>query len=491
MTAKVDDPTRFCVSLGARTVAEAREQACALSPEIGRVELRLDLLDPEESASGAWRDLPGRTGQEWVLTWRSPAEGGRSPRPAGVLEQGLESGFRWIDIEAVALENRDPEATRVPAEKRWVSGHGEAPPKSPEDLETGWSRIKQHPAALHKYVTVADRFEVNEWVLDLIDREHSLHPIAVFAQGWLGHPSRILGFLRGNAVTFVAEDENRATAEGQPTVARVLKEYALPRLSGSPDIYGVLGNPARHSRSPRLQNHAFRILEKHALYLPFESTTPEPVVEWLRQGRLSGISVTAPFKERLCDLVDRRGPEAENLGAVNTVWKQGDRLVGENTDLEAAFQLLKPHAQAKGSRLAVVGAGGAAAAVLGAAQKLQLQAVVFNRSPGRGQTRAKQFDAAWGGETSKLDPREFSVVANTTPATAENAITLSAETLAGTAILDLSYGSKATIWESAAKEAGVPFHGGLEFLARQAVGQIRFWTGQDLNWTRLTEGLES
>jgi shikimate dehydrogenase len=486
-------PRALCLSLPSRSVVEAAAAAAAAPGGVTLLELRLDRLDPAEVASGAWASLAAEGERSWVLTWRSPGEGGMRPRPAGVLRRAVEAGFAAVDVEAGALDSGDEEAAGVPVERRWVSRHDPEPPRDPADLRARWDAVRRHPAALHKLVVPAERFEVNAWILDLVreDRERGVAPGTVFAQGWIGHPSRVLGHAGGNAVTFLAPGEDDAVAPGQPSLDRALRIYDLPDLDANRPLFGVLGSAVRASRSPELHNRAFRAHGIRALYLPLESPDAGPVVSWMREGRLSGLSVTSPFKEEAARLADRLEPEAEATGAVNTLRRDGDTLVGSNTDVLAARRILGELDLDRGAPLAVLGAGGGAAAVLSAAREHGLAATVFNRDPVRGKRTASRGGAAWGGDLDVLDPGAFPALVNATPLGVAAPIpeSLTARSWARTTIVDLGYRRRPTGWEELARRDGSPFRGGLEFLVRQGIEQFALWTGVRPDPVRFALGL--
>jgi shikimate dehydrogenase len=295
--------------------------------------------------------------------------------------------------------------------------------------------------------------------------------------------------LKGNAVTFLAPEGRAAAAPGQPTVEQALRVYALPACSSGIELYGVLGNPVHRSRSPYLHNHAFRKCGKRALYLWLESPDPGAVLAWVREGRLAGVSVTTPFKEGVLEGLDEVEEPARALGAVNTVWRVEGRLRGANTDREAAEEML---AAVRGKpAVAVLGGGGSARAVLAATRGLGLAATVFNRDAERGETAARAFGAEWGGAWDGLDPGRYGVVINCTPVRepADLSPSLVRAKWAGTRILDLTYGVGPSGWEGLARRAGVPYRGGLEFLVRQAAGQLYRWTGRRFGREELAGGL--
>ena len=458
------------------------------------VELRADLLDPAEVASAAWTQLPTvAPNLEWTFTWRSPQEGGQRPRPRGVLARALAAGFAAADVEARELDRGDSEAASVPPRRRWVSRHRLDPLTGSSDLMAEWVNLRRHPGALHKLVVPAHDFRVNDWVLALAQGGAGAEdsPRTVFATGAIGHVSRILGFLLGNAVTYLAVEEGEETAAGQPTLRQALDVYQLPHIPPDPRLYGVLGANAGVSRSPELHNHAFRMCGERSLYLPLPSPDPAPVLAWLATGRLRGLSVTMPFKEAALVAVEHLEDDARRVGAVNTLWSEGGRVYGANTDLEAARAILTDLGLTAGDSIAVLGGGGAAAAVLGAAGSLGLECAIFNRSAERAETLCARLGGRYAGPPERLMPGSYRGIVNATPMGASAPLPDSLERAdwSGVAILDLAYGSDATQLERMAAARGARFVGGLDFLARQAAGQFRRWTHRNLDPEHFAAGL--
>jgi shikimate dehydrogenase len=464
-----------------------------LAPWVSWIELRLDWLPASDLASGEWLALPSACGREWLATWRSPPEGGASgPAPSGLYRDALEHGYRWVDVEASQLEANSAEVSVIPPERRWVSAHLPAMPEGVAALQRAWSDVMRHPAEVHKMVLPEGSFEANDRVAELL-QELPSDPTrrAVFAQGWPGHPSRILDFWSGQSVLIVSPDDKTSTAPGQPSLDRVGRVYGLPGLEPPTSLYGVLGNPARHSRSPEIHNHVFRTLGKRALYLALESPDPAPVVDWVRRGKLGGLSVTAPFKESVVPWIDEVEEPARRIGAVNTIWREGNRLRGANTDFEAARDLLAELGFRAGDKVAVLGAGASARAIVAGAQENGLQAVLYNRDPVRGQRSAEKGGVAYGGDPSACHPESFAAVLNTTPLGSREPIpaSLLERSWERVIVVDIVYGPEPTGWERLAREQGLPFRGGLEFLARQAAGALERWIGVRPPAAWLAEGL--
>ena len=157
-----------------------------------------------------------------------------------------------------------------------------------------------------------------------------------------------------------------------PTAVTAATAGATPSvtISGETRVVGVIGDPVEHSLSPIVQNAALRAAGLNWVYLPFH-VRPDSLpsaIGALRALNLVGFNVTIPHKERVLRLIDEVDPYAAWLGAVNTIgWADGGRLKGWNTD-GAGFLASLAEAvdfQPQGTRVVILGAGGAARAIAG------------------------------------------------------------------------------------------------------------------------------
>jgi shikimate dehydrogenase len=136
-----------------------------------------------------------------------------------------------------------------------------------------------------------------------------------------------------------------------------------PNINGATRIYGLLGRPVAHSLSPAMHNAAFREEGINAVYAAFPVADLAQAVAGLKGLQISGVSVTIPFKEEIMPLLDEIDPQAEKIGAVNTVVNREGRLTGYNTDWLGAVQALEEKTGIAGKRCLILGAGGAARAI--------------------------------------------------------------------------------------------------------------------------------
>lgn len=174
-----------------------------------------------------------------------------------------------------------------------------------------------------------------------------------------------------------------------------------PRVSidGHTRLAFLLGYPVSHSASPAMHRAAFAAAGVNGAYLPWAVAPAHlpAAVEGLRSmENLLGANVTVPHKEAVVPLLDDLTPEAEAIGAVNTVIPRSGRLVGDNTDGAGFLAALQEElgCRPEGLTAAVLGAGGAARAVAAAlARRGVRRVVVVNRTASRAEALAAHLTA--------------------------------------------------------------------------------------------------
>lgn len=252
---------------------------------------------------------------------------------------------------------------------------------------------------------------------------------------------------------------------------------------------GVVGWPLEHSLSPAIHNAAFRRLGLDWVYLPF-AVPPEDLkvaVEGLRALGSVGVNVTMPHKEMIIEHLDALSGDAEAVGAVNTVQRVGDRLIGHNTDVDGFLAFANDDAglRIEGSRTLVIGAGGAARAIVHALDEADAARIAVTarradraRSVAAVARRAESQTLEW--DRLAANSGGFDLVVNATPLGMSGQDALPRLTLnEGQAVVDLVYDPPETALVEAAKQAGGAGWGGLGMLVHQAAASLRIWTGQE------------
>lgn len=253
-------------------------------------------------------------------------------------------------------------------------------------------------------------------------------------------------------------------------------------------VAAVIGDPVRHSLSPVLHNAAFQSLELDWVYLAFEVPAGggAGAVGAMRTLGIDGLSVTMPHKEDVAAALDRLSPTAARLRSVNCVHRDGGELVGESTDGSGFIDALRNDEgfDPSGSRCVVVGAGGAArAVVLALAEAGAADVAVVNRTPERADAAAALAGPV--GRVTAVDVvAEADLVVNATPVGMAECDPDSSPVPAGLlrpgqVVVDLVYSPLRTPLLEAARRRGATAVTGLGMLIHQAAHAFRLWTGED------------
>jgi shikimate dehydrogenase len=257
-------------------------------------------------------------------------------------------------------------------------------------------------------------------------------------------------------------------------------------VSGYTGVVGVIGSPIAHSLSPTLHNAAFAAAGLDWCCVAFEVADGDAAraLGGMAALGIRGLSVTMPHKTAVALLVDDSTPEALALGAVNCVIRHPDgRLLGHNTDGAGFLDSLRVDAgiDPNGMNVVVLGAGGAARAVvhaLGAAGVASV--VVINRNADRG-ARAAALAFGRGRVGSLADVETAELIVNATPvgmgAGATESPLPDAALHAGHVVVDLVYHPADTVLLRTARAAGAITVGGLGMLVHQAAHAFTRWTG--------------
>lgn len=137
------------------------------------------------------------------------------------------------------------------------------------------------------------------------------------------------------------------------------------KIDGYTRLVAVVANPIKHSISPFIHNSAFEATNTNGVYLAWEVDATElaETVANIRRYQMFGINLSMPYKEQVIPYLDQLSAEACLIGAVNTVVNREGTLIGYNTDGKGFFKSL-PSFKISRKRLVLLGAGGAAKAIL-------------------------------------------------------------------------------------------------------------------------------
>ena len=458
------------------------------------IELRLDYL-PAESLPQLLAELSSRVARvskPLICTFRPREQGGKRDltlQDRRDFWRGLPSqivnSIVYADFEFDLVESFANERPPAPWEQVICSWHDFA--ETPYDLIARYELMAGAPAAVVKIATQANRIGDCLRIFELIEHAKGKKPVIALAMGLPGLMTRVLAPARGAILTFGSLRRGSESAAGQPTVAELRDLYRVKQLSRASEVFGVIGNPVGHSRSPLMHNAALKALNRDGVYLPFEVDDVGSFVcgfvhpktrklDW----NLRGLSVTIPHKLAIIPYLDFVDATARGVGAVNTVVVKDDELHGYNTDVAGAMKPLDDMIDVKGARVAVIGAGGSARAICYGLSRRDADVTIYARDLKKAQPLADEFRA----RTASLESfkGEADVVINCAPVGMSGPSVgrslIKAESLEGVKLVyDLIYTPEETALLGDANRAGCRTLGGLAMLVGQAAEQFILWTG--------------
>ena len=479
--AKQNSP-RIFVSLAAPTMNAMEALAVRVSGVPVGYELRLDYLqDFSQLESQIHQMLMRLHFPQTIATCRMAAAGGMFQGTladqAAVLSAAVRAGCQWVDVEIESVPKVDSALLKdLKPAKIIVSYHNfqKTPPLAPI-----YNRMARLPVQAVKIATQGLYLRDNLQHRRLL-KSHWRHSprLVALAMGASGIPGRLLSLLWGSAFTYASPLNHSPVAAGQIPAEVMRSVYQVERLNGRTHLYGVLGSHASLSLSPAMQNAAFQAKHVNAVFLPCQAAKLSDFLSFARELELQGFAVTMPFKRAILKSLDWIDPLAHRIGACNTVALQRGRWLGWNTDAAAVVEVLTKRLRLAGSRILIVGAGGAARAAAYAVRAEGAEVVITARREAMARALARGVAAQvmpWDSEESL----EVDAVINATPVGMYPHVESSPFDLARLrvrVVFDMVYYPLGTRFLNDARRRGLTTISGLEMLVAQGARQFEIWT---------------
>jgi 3-dehydroquinate dehydratase/shikimate dehydrogenase len=454
----------ICETVTARTMAELLAARDAARTDM--VELRLDgVADVDVLAALRGRRTPV------IVTCRPEWEGGRftgsEEARRAILAQAIEAGAEFVDVEFRAgftdLIARAP--ARIVLSMHEFDG-------VPRDLDDRVRAMRGVGAGTIKVAVAASRLTDTLRLLPIAREGNAV----VIAMGDAGVPTRLLAGRFGSRWTYAGH----AVAPGQIPAARMIGEFRVGRVAESTAVYGVVSTNAMHSISPVMHNAAFAAADLDAVYVPLKAADFEDFRVFADAIGIAGASITIPFKLDALRAAGQADALTRSVGAANTLRRRGSSWEATNTDV-AGFLAPLEDAFARpleGARASVLGAGGAARAVIVALQSRGAVVTVHARR----REQASELTDTLGVNAGAWPPAagSWDLLVNATPtggATTRDESPMPGGRLDGRLVYDLTYGPGTSALLRDAAAAGCLTLDGLPMLIAQAERQFEWWTG--------------
>ena len=263
-------------------------------------------------------------------------------------------------------------------------------------------------------------------------------------------------------------------------------------ISGTTRVLGVIGDPVAHTSSPAMHNAALEALGLDYVYTAFHVAPDElqQAMVGMRALELAGLNVTVPHKQAVMAYLDEISPEAQAIGAVNTVCNRDGRLSGFNTDAFGIIESLKVYGgmDPLPVRVALLGAGGAARAILYAllAREEVAEVLLLNRTVEKAESLKDDLDDAgkvWTGPLADSGLiSDAGLVINATsigmhPHEETSPLADSSCLHGEMLVVDIVYNPLETTLMRQARSVGARTINGLGMLAWQGARSFEIWTG--------------
>jgi 3-dehydroquinate dehydratase/shikimate dehydrogenase len=478
--------SRICVAIIGETAQEMIERAESAVRENTFLEFRLDYLDKPLAAIPKLKQfLHDHREATAIATCRRAANGGKFKGTIAaeleVLTKAAAAGCQIVDLELQTAESikaagvkkfRENEAALL------ISYHDF---NATKDLETIYDRIRPFAPEIIKIVPTAKCLADNVTMMRFLEEKRDEARVVGICMGDFGVISRVLGVRAGSLFTFAAATVGEETGPGQIAARTLLETYRLDQVEAGTRVYGVAGNPIRHSLSPVMMNTAFRRETVSAVFLALQTLKMKDLLLLVHKVPVHGLSITMPLKQEIMEHLDRTDALSEKIGACNTVVRSQDgKLIGYNTDVQGVVRPLEQRMPLRKAKVLVLGAGGAArAAVFGLCDK-GAEVTILNRTPQTAQKLAREA----GAKTIRRDQvakTSFDVIINATPAgmTGNKQQTILEEKeLNARLVFDLVYSPIETPLLQMARRKGLPVIPGAEMFVQQGAEQFQLWTGK-------------
>ncbi|MDR2468007.1 MAG: type I 3-dehydroquinate dehydratase [Spirochaetaceae bacterium] len=490
--------TKICLCLTGKTIAQDLALIDKYRTYIDIAELRVDCLEDKEYEY--IRRFPELAGLPVILTVRRKIDGGCFIQGEAarilLISRGLafakldhRQNFAYVDLE----EDLD-----IPSLEEVVRAFGTRIIRSFHNLHCTDPNLESHLRSLFRVGDEIAKAAVTPHSLDDVRRVVSVaktlrgRDTIILAMGDCGQCTRILAAKYGGYLTYTsaqAEDNVPSGAPGHIDPIELSERYRFRKMNAATAVYGITGYPLVTTLSPQFHNEVVAREEINAVYVRFPSETIDEFMRFADEIELCGASITVPHKEAVISYLTSADTQVAMIGACNTIIRTDNGWRGWNTDasgFSGSFLATTNRKDFKRMKVTVIGAGGAARAILAEIARLGGKVLLLNRNLYRARQLAEKYHFEYG----LLDDRDslrrikkFSnIIVQTTSVGMEPDIYADPlpnyDFTGKEVVMDIIYKPEHTAFLSRALDAGCTVINGYDMLIRQAKYQFEHFFGR-------------
>ena len=491
----------ICMTLTGKTLEENLFLVKKYGKYIDMVELRVDHLDENEQLNV--RKFPAMIYQPCILTIRRDIDGGKFTG----------GDFARTNLFARALAFANPDKSKNFA---YVDFEDDFHIPSIQDaaLAFGVRIIRSFHSMTEPVLNIRERcdtmrktgFEIPKIafmpkslsdVLNLFSEGEKMtqYDHILCAMGAEGFASRILACRTNSLLTYVTPEELSEKMQGIGHIDPVTINdvYHFRSISKDTQLFGITGYPLLKTSSPLIHNTGYAKKNINAVYIPLPSSLVSETLNFCENMGFKGLSVTVPHKESVLYYLHEQAPEVVQIGACNTIVRKNAGWVGYNTDASGFQRALLEFLggeKIKRKKVAVIGAGGAAKAIVYVLKQLGAKVCIFNRTLDNAVALAEKYGFSYcqlePGCIAKLDEYSSLIVQTTSvgmnaegPSNNENDPIYFYDFRGNELLFDIVYEPSVTPVMKRASLAGCRVCNGYKMLEYQAYEQFKLFTGQN------------
>ena len=439
------------------------------------IELRIDFIKDitKNKLDELLKNLTKKKRQMIIVTCRAIKD------RLGLFKTAINNNVDFVDVEFEAEIAKDVLDNRKNT-KIILSHHNFNGIPNFKSLVSIYKKIKKLNPDFIKIVAFANSINDNFEIFELLKDKNNL---ISFCMGQLGEMSRILASKFGSRIIYCSLEEDKKSASGQLTLNEMENLYNFSVINPETNVIGIIGEFAENSMSKYMHNANFKKNGLNFVYVPFKTKKDElaKFMENFRKFKFKGAAVTIPHKVNIINLIDNLDKTAKRIGAVNTIVNDNGILIGYNTDYYGAVQALKEKTDLKNKEILVLGAGGAARAVVYGLKEENAKLTVVNRTQERAKNLAEEFDVKFENfeNIKKLIHDNDAIINTTSIGMAPNdnvSIIKEGDLFKGKIVMDIVYKPISTKLIEMARRKQCLTITGDRMLIYQAIRQFKLWT---------------